>query len=215
MKIFFSLIKSFINDFRARKGGYIFISDILIKINSLILSFLIVRIISSEEYGNISYARAVIFPLTAFIGLGANHALLRFGPIQKSKITKWNIFRYSEKKGFIASLLLVLIVIISSSTLTKNLPGSKLFLIVLSFQLLFNHLNLTLKNLMRILKFNKLYGFSGISQSIILLILSIGLAIFFKGNGYVVAISLTPLVTYLLYRRFFKNFPKSIIKINY
>ena len=64
MKIFFSLIKSFINDFRARKGGYIFISDILIKINSLILSFLIVRIISSEEYGNISYARAVIFPLT-------------------------------------------------------------------------------------------------------------------------------------------------------
>lgn len=214
MKQFFAHGLGFIKEFRKRKGGYIFISDILIKFNGLLLSFLIVRILTSKEYGDISYARSIIFPLTSFIGLGANHALLRFGAIQKSHIGKWQIFRYSLIKGSFGSLIMVIIIIALSSVVTRNLPGAKIYLCLLSFQLLSSHLNLTLRNLMRILKFNKLYGYSGIFQSSVIIILSIGLALLFKGNGYAIAIALTPLIVYLVYRRCFEGFPFGKVKLN-
>jgi O-antigen/teichoic acid export membrane protein len=204
----------FISEFRSRQGGYVFFAKILVKFNALILSILIVRIVPMDEYGYLSYALSIIFLLTAFMGFGANHALLRYGAIQKTYLSKWNVFKYAQRNGFYNSLVLVALVIGFSSLLTNNLPGAQLYLCILSLQLLFSHWNQTQKSLFRVLRLNKLYGYSGILQSTILLVLSITLALLYGVTGYAIAMVLAPLFTFLVYLRLFNKAPKASIKIS-
>lgn len=200
-------IYSFISDFKERKGGFIMGSDLLIKINGFILSILIVRLLDKENFGLISYSRSLLFPFLAFVGMGANHALLRFGPIRSSRFEKWTIYKYSQKTGIIGSLLLIIIFFIISFYASNNMPQARIYIFILSFQIFSTHLILTLKSLMRILKLNKLYAFSGITQSGLLLILGLSFTYLFGGIGYVLSIVICPLLCYFLYDRFFKNFP--------
>lgn len=208
MNGYLKTLTTYIQEYRSRKGGYVFIANILIKFNSLLLSLFIVRLISKDVFGEISYALSIIFPLTAFIGFGANHSLLRFGAIQETFLHKWTIFKYAQKVGTYGSLILVTLLISLSFLITKNSPGAEIFLIILSFQLLFNHWNLTQKSLFRILRLNNLYGYSGIFQSVILLVTSIILVLLFGGIGYVLAIVLAPLLAFVFYRNYFKSFPE-------
>lgn len=202
-------IFAFISGFKRRKGAFIAGSELLIKINSLILSILVVRLIDKDSFGLISFSRSLIFPVLAFVGMGANHALLRFGPIQNSKLKKWTLYKYSRKFGIFGSFLLVIIFLTISFFASKNLPQSRIYILILSFQILSSHFILTLKSLMRILNLNKLYAYSGITQSSLFLILCLTLTYMFEGIGYVLSIAIAPLLSYSIYRRFFKKFPST------
>jgi len=148
------------------------------------------------------------------MGFGANHALLRHGAIQKTYLSKWNVFKYAQRNGSYNSLILVALVIGFSSFLTNNLPGAQLYLCILSLQLLFSHWNQTQKSLFRVLRLNKLYGYSSILQSIILLVLSITLALLYGVTGYAIALVLAPLFTFLVYLKLFNKSPKASKKIS-
>lgn len=198
---------SFLSEFNQRKGSYIFGSDLLIKINGLLLSVIVVRLFDKDTFGAISYSRSLLFPMLAFVGMGANHALLRFGALRKSKLEKWIVYKYANSKGLIGSAIVAAVFLFIGFFASRKLPEARIFLLILSLQIFSTHLIVTFRSLTRILKLNKLYAFSGLTQSVLLLVLGYCLTYFFDGYGYVLSIVLSPLLCYFFYTRYVNNLP--------
>jgi O-antigen/teichoic acid export membrane protein len=188
-----------------RGAQYIFISEIFSRFISLVLSVIIIRLISKGEFGLISYAQSIVLPLTPFIGLGASHALLRFGAIEKTTDGKWGIYKYAEKYGFYGSLILVIVLISFSKLFFIKIPNSIPYILILSVQLLSNHFKLLLQSMVRVLKKNRLYAIITIVQSIILITVSVPIAYLYKGFGYIIVMSITPLITFVYIKNRYKE----------
>jgi O-antigen/teichoic acid export membrane protein len=192
-------LKAFIEGFVRRDGLSVFLSTFLIKFFGVILSVAVVRLLPVKEYGYIAFAMSVVGILRAFGGLGSNWSLLRFGPLLPSFYGKFKMFKYSITKGSFYTLGLILIIIFGSFFLPANLENSQPYLIILGIGILFTFLFESLKSYFRIIGRNKIYSKANVVGAFILLILAICLSYFFDGYGYVIAIVLAPLLSFLLY----------------
>ena len=99
-------IKRTLKSFNDRGGWHIFTSNILLKIVQFILGILIIRLLTKEDYGNLSYALTFIQLLVPFSGAGLFWSLLHFGPIQENLEDKVKLFNFSLKRGFIYSFFI-------------------------------------------------------------------------------------------------------------
>lgn len=195
----------FINDFRKRDGYSVFISTFLVKAINAFLSILIVRVLSQEEFGDISFAIAVTSVLSVFGGLGANWSLLRFGSSLNSQIKKLYLLKYSLKNGTSFTFFLIVLTICFSFFLPENLQNARIYLIILSFTLLTNFYYELIKSFFRIINKNKIYSKSNIFGSVIYFCLSIILALLFDGLGYSLALVLSPFIAFVIfYQKIYK-----------
>lgn len=193
---------SFIKSFLKRDGLSVLISTFLIKFIGMISSVLIVRILSQDAYGSISFAISIVGVLAAFEGLGSTYSLLRYGSRLSSNYDKYNLYRYSLKKGLLYSLLFIsIIILLIILFLPNNLKDSVGYIVILSCSIFTGFcFNLSL-SYFRIIGRNKVYSFANVIGSLITSIFVIAFAYFLKGYGYVIALTCAPLITFLYFRR--------------
>jgi len=165
------------------------------------LSVLTVRLLTQEDYGNISFALSIIAIASAFSGLGAYWSLLRFGPTLRSFSERHTIFIYTIKKGTIFTFGILTILIVFSFFLPKSINHSKIYLIILSFSLVTQFLYESYKSYLRIINRNRAYSYSNVVGSIFSFLFGVILSILFSGKGYAFSIVLAPLFSFLYFSK--------------
>lgn len=185
-------IKNTFLSFQQRGGFHIFLSTILLRIIQFVVGVFIIRLLSKEDYGNLSYALTITQLIIPFSGAGLYLSLLHFGPIQNEFENKIKLFKFSIQRGFFYSILLVLLVIGLSGLVSISMPGSVSYLRLFSIYILSYYLFYTAVSFQRVLKKNKAYASSLLLNSILVLILSMAGVFLAKGKGYVLGFSIAP-----------------------
>ncbi|MCE2572592.1 polysaccharide biosynthesis C-terminal domain-containing protein [Motilimonas eburnea] len=79
---------NFIKGFIERGGAWVFGSSLLVKILAFILSIVVVRLVSIEEFAIISIYKNFFLIALPLLGLGLNHSLLYYGSKHRTKAKK-------------------------------------------------------------------------------------------------------------------------------
>ncbi|MCB9360266.1 MAG: oligosaccharide flippase family protein [Flavobacteriales bacterium] len=184
----------FLNNFKNRKGGYVFLSIILNKVFGFLLSLYVINQLTTSEFGYIAYSYNIISFIIPFAGFGIFQSLSRYGPIQESQNKKRSLFKFVLYRGILASFVLIVAVIIFATLLPLSIPESYNYLILISFLILSLFIFEVIKIYYRVFHLNKLFAYIEISQSIILLVAGVILTYFWGGYGYILVLILNPLI---------------------
>ena len=208
------LIKNYILDFFNRSGSYVFSATIFARIFSFIASWLALKLISNDELGVVLFAYNIIVFLIPISGFGIHQSLIRYGALLKSKEEKNSLFLYVFKKGFLASIVLIILIILSSFLITFKFENTQLYVIILSFIILPSFLFEIIRTQFRLHHNNKSYAYTEFIHSVILLFSVFILSYLFKELGYAIALLITPLITSLLFIKRLKIDFKSKLKLS-
>lgn len=192
----------FIKDFIKRKGITVGFASAIEKIGGLLMVLIATHLIPKEEFGLITYANTTLLFLIPFIGFGMHQGLIRYGSLTGSQILKKHLFFITFKKGLFFSLLLVIIIVLLSPVITYNLKDSRLYLFVLSVQLVSLFVFEMLRIYARLINLNKLFAQMGIAKAFVLVSFAFVLTIGFNGMGYAISLAFSPLLisVYYLYK---------------
>lgn len=184
--------------FQKRGGVHIFSSTILLRIIQFILGILIIRLLSKEEYGNLSYALTLTQLIIPFSGAGLYLSLLHFGPIQTELKAKVELFNFSIQRGFLYSLIVMIAMIGLGQLVSLRMPGSVSYFRLFSIYILSYYLFQTAVSFLRVLKKNKAYAASLLLNSFLVFILSLAGVFLSKGIGYTIGFSIAPAISALV-----------------
>ena len=107
MNIIIQYIKNFLN----RSGSYVFLATILGRVLSFIASWIALKFIENDALGVVLFAYNIILFVIPISGFGLHQSLIRYGSLAKSSEEKDSILAYVFKKGIVACLVLITIVI--------------------------------------------------------------------------------------------------------
>lgn len=203
----------FIEGFVKRKGISVGFSSAIEKTGGFLLVLIATHLIPKEEFGLITYANTTIAFLVPFIGFGIHQGLIRYGSIAGSQIVKKHLFFLTFKKGLLFSALLVLFILLLAPLTTHNLPHAKLYLFILSIQLVSLFVFAMLRIYARLINLNKLFAQMGIVKTILLVSLAFVLTLGFNGIGYAISLALAPLLAALYYLVKLKLIPIKITNV--
>lgn len=195
-------LKSFIAEFRNKKGSSILFAALVEKIGGFLLFLIVLNFIPKKEFGLIVYANTTLDFIIPFIGFGIHQGLIRFGSLSKSQINKKKLFLITFKKGWKYSLILAGGVVLLSPLITYNSSDSLPYLLILSFQLVSLFLFEILRIYVRLINLNQLYSKITIIKTIVLISFTAIMTLNLSGIGYVLSLSLTPLFIafYFIYK---------------
>lgn len=194
-------LKLFIKGFVKRGGVLVFLSTFLGKFMTAFLSIIVVRMVTKSEYGDIAFILSFFAILVIFSGLGGNYSLLRFGAITKAISARKHYYKYTLNKGLKYAVYLAILTIILALVLPFFDRRIKVLLVFMSFALITYYLLDVLKNYFRIINVNKMFAKLNVYFSITSLVLTVGLTFMFEAYGYIVALSLSPLLVFLFFSR--------------
>lgn len=181
--------------FKDRGGIHIFASTILLRIIQFVLGVLIIRFLTKEDYGNVSYSFSIIQLLVPFSGLGLHLALLHFGPNMKTETEKIALFGFTVQKGIIYSFITSAVIFLFSGIMAARMPGAAVYLKIFSLYIISYFLFYVCISFIRIKKENRKYAASLLANSILVFVLSMTGVILFGGKGYAVGFIAAPAVT--------------------
>jgi len=190
-----AIIKRTINSFHKRGGFHIFISTIFLRIIQFVLGVLIIRLLTKEDYGNLSYAITITQLIIPFSGAGLFLSLLHFGPIQNDLKDKVNLLNFTIRRGGIYSLIVIVLMIGLAQLVAIRMPGSVIYLRWFSIYIISYFLFQTAVSFLRVMKRNKAYAASLLLNSILVFVLSLLGIYLSKGIGYTIGFSLAPALT--------------------
>ncbi|MEN8125078.1 MAG: polysaccharide biosynthesis C-terminal domain-containing protein [Bacteroidota bacterium] len=194
-----SNFKNFISEFLNRDGFHILYATILARILSFFASWIALQLIPNFELGLVIYAINIISLIIPLSGLGASQGLLRYGALLSTREEKNKLFVYVLKKGSVLSIFLIIITILLSGFLTGKLIDSKPYLIAASITIFTLFLLDSLKTQFRVLHQNKLFASTEILYNILLVMMVFFGSYFFKESGYIAALIIAPLLTFLIF----------------
>lgn len=198
MNIIIQYIKNFLN----RSGSYVFLATILGRVLSFIASWIALKFIENDALGVILFAYNIILFVIPISGFGLHQSLIRYGALAKSSEEKDSILAYVFKKGIIACLVLITIVISISLFINFKFKNTLFYVVLLSFTIIPSYLLEIIRAQFRLQHNNKSFAFTEGVQSIILLLSVLVLSYLYKELGYAIALLLTPLLTSII---FFKS----------
>lgn len=198
-------IKITLQSFRNRGGMHIFFSTILLRVIQFILGIIIIRLLTKEDYGNLSYALSITQLILPFSGAGLYISLLHFGAIQKSDDDKLKLFVHTIQRGFLYSLFIVIPVFLLSNYITWNMPGASIYLKIFSFYIISYYLFYSVMSFIRIKKQNKKYAISLVANSLLVFGLSILGVYLAQGKGYAWGFLTAPAITGIIILLIIKN----------
>ena len=190
-----NFLKTYIQNFLSRSGSYVFIATIFSRVFSFLASWLALQFISNKELGVVLFAYNIILFLIPISGFGLHQSLIRYGALLKTKEEKNSLFLYVFRKGILASLILILLIIIASFFITFKFENTQTYLIILSFIILPSFIFEIIRAQFRLNHNNKSFAFTEFVHSILLLLSVFLLSYFFKEIGYTIALLITPLLT--------------------
>ena len=207
-----NLLKTYIKNFLQRSGSYIFTATIFSRIFSFFASWLALQLITNEALGNVLFAYNIILFIIPICGLGLHQSLIRYGSFLTTNEEKNTLFLYVLKKGILASLFLIFLIIIVSFFINFQFENTQFYIILLSFIILPSFILAIIQSQFRLNYDNKSFAFTEIIQSILLVISVFLLSYFYQEKGYAIALIVTPLATSLLFLKRLKIDFKSKIK---
>jgi O-antigen/teichoic acid export membrane protein len=145
------------------------------------------------------FAYNIIVFLIPISGFGLHQSLIRYGALIKSDEEKNSLFLYVLKKGIVASLGLITLIITCSFFINFQFKDTQSYIIILSFLVLPSFLLEVIRAQFRLKHNNKAYAYTEFLHSIILLTSILLLSYFFKEVGYAIALLITPLLTSLFF----------------
>lgn len=198
MNIIIQYIKNFLN----RSGSYVFLATILGRILSFIASWIALKFIENDALGVVLFAYNIILFVIPISGFGLHQSLIRYGSLAKSSEDKDSILAYVFKKGIVACLVLITIVISISLFINFKFENTLFYIVLLSFTIIPSYLLEIIRAQFRLQHNNKSFAFTEGVQSVILLLSVLLLSYLYKELGYAIALLLTPLLTSII---FFKS----------
>jgi len=180
-------------------GFSVIFSAIIEKVGGFILVLISTYFLSKENFGLVVYANTALVFLFPFIGLGIHQSLLRFGSLRNSQVEKKILFNLIFKKGAIYSGLLILLIVFFAPVITLNIKGSRIYLIILSIQLISLFVYEMIRIYSRLIHLNKLYSQITIVKIVFMVLVSYILTLKYGAIGYTISLSLAPLVVSIYY----------------
>ncbi len=194
-----TLLKDYIQNFLSRAGSYILFATICSRILSFVASWLALQFIENKELGVVLFAYSIVAFLTPIGGFGLHQSLIRYGALLKSKPEKDSLFVYVLKKGILASILLISIIIIIAHCIPFQFQKTTYYLTLLSFLIIPSFVFEIIRAQFRLNHNNKLFAYAEITHSIILVVSVYILSYLYTEVGYIIALISTPLFTSLFF----------------
>ena len=171
-----------------------FASSLFTKICSFLTSLILIRILSPDEFGVLSYVFSALAFFIPFSGGGMQHSFLRYAPMFVDKKDKLGLFQHSFFRGllfsfFLAFVLFLLMPWLNSAVGKTSTYFSWLILYLFSFFLLE-----LVKIRYRVEDQNKKYAGIDAYTSALVLFFGTGLAYFYGSLAYVIVFVTVPLV---------------------
>ncbi len=180
-------------------GGHIFFANIVSKLLSFSCSVAAIRLLTADSYGVITYALSVVLFLVPFMGGGSHFGILRFGPLQKSKSMKEKLYKMSLQKGSFFNILLFLILLTLAFLPLFDIEKTRTFILILSLQIFILFPFELIKSHFRILMKNRTYAYIDVVFYSFQIFLVFTLTPFYNEWGYIAALTLSPLITFIIY----------------
>lgn len=192
-------IKQYINGFLQRAGSYVLLATIFARLLSFLASWLALQFIDNKELGIVIFAFTIISFFIPLGGFGLHQSLIRYAALLKTNTQKNNLFIYCFKKGLIASILLIIIIILGSFLVDFSFEKTRNYIIFLALIIIPSYIFELIKIQFRLRHQNKLFATTELIYTIILVISVFVLSYFYKEQGYAIALFITPLLACLLF----------------
>ena len=166
---------------------HIFTGNILIKAISFISSFLIVRLVTKEEYASFSYAENIYNYVNLLAGMGLGAALIKVVAENESMMIKKAYTKFSFKIGLIFQITIVITIVILFNFIEIPFSQTKNLIIGLSLVPIFDFILQIFQGYNRGTAKNKEFAKVGVVQSLILTFFTVVLVLYFGVFGTVIA----------------------------
>lgn len=97
---------NFLKEFYKNHGFLVFVSFFIQKLSAFIISLIVIRLLTKEEFGLLSIVPAVFVMFAPFTGLGLPVGLLRYGSLVKDENQKRKFISTMFRDGFYFQILL-------------------------------------------------------------------------------------------------------------
>jgi O-antigen/teichoic acid export membrane protein len=177
----------------------VFFATIISRLLSLLASWVALQFIDNTALGVVLFSYNIILFLLPISGLGLPQSLIRFSALNKNKEDRNTIFLYVLKYGFLSSLAMILLIIISSFFIPFQFEKAQSYMIILSFLIIPSFLLEIVRAQLRLNHDNKNFAYSEFLYSIIFVLLIICLTFYFKETGYIISLLLAPILALLFF----------------
>ena len=192
-------IRDFIGAFTSGKGNQVLFATLFARLANFIVNLSIVRLLTTDDYGNLSYAFTIISFIMPFLGGGILPGLIRYGATRSGQLEKKYYVRFALKKGLLVSLGILLITCLVAGLLTAKLPDALPYLLVLVFQLFGLLIFRSVGAYCMLVHRNGWYARLEFTLSFLYLTGNISAALLFGGMGYVISLVTIPLLLGIYY----------------
>lgn len=188
-----------INNFIDKKGFYVFGSSLISKLCSFLTSIILIRVLSPQDFGVLSYALSSLAFFIPFSGGGMQHSFLRFAPLSKEIEFRNSLFFLSLYRGLLLSLGIFILLYLCIPWLSSRWPNSERYFYVLGFYLFGFFIIDLVKNRFRVENNNKTYASIEASCALIVFVFGGLMAYFFGALAYLFALVSVPIILGLFY----------------
>lgn len=192
-------IKEYINGFINRSGSYVLFSTMAARVLSFLGSWIALQLIEAKELGVILFAYGIVQFIIPIGGFGLHQSLIRYGALLKSEDEKQQLFSYVLKKGIVASIAIILILVGIGYFIPFQFDKTYGYFSILSLSILTVFILEIIKIQFRLQHKNRLYAITEFWYNIILTGLIFGLSYLFQGMGYIIALIVSPVLTALFF----------------
>ena len=192
-------IKEYINGFINRSGSYVLFSTMAARVLSFLGSWIALQLIEAKELGVILFAYCIVQFIIPIGGFGLHQSLIRYGALLKSEDEKQQLFSYVLKKGIVASIAIILILVGIGYFIPFQFDKTYGYFSILSLSILTVFILEIIKIQFRLQHKNRLYAITEFWYNIILTGLIFGLSYLFQGMGYIIALIVSPVLTALFF----------------
>ena len=192
-------IKEYINGFINRSGSYVLFSTMAARVLSFLGSWIALQLIEAKELGVILFAYSIVQFIIPIGGFGLHQSLIRYGALLKSEDEKQQLFSYVLKKGIVASIAIILVLVGIGYFIPFQFDKTYGYFSILSLSILTVFILEIIKIQFRLQHKNRLYAITEFWYNIILTGLIFGLSYLFQGMGYIIALIVSPVLTALFF----------------
>lgn len=176
--------------------GHLFGSSVLNKILGLLSSVIIVRLIPKEDYGIYANSNNILALFCVFEGLGMTTALLQYGCTTEGH-EKQQVWSFTFYISLFFQTLLSIIIAVCACLISFNMKGTGPYLFALSFLPLFRSVRDMQNIYMRTEFRNKEYALANNFYTIVTVVMSIVLSLFYYTYGLIIATYISAIMSIL------------------
>ncbi len=192
-------IKEYINGFLSRSGNYVLLSTLFSRGLSFLGSWIALQLIEEKELGVILFAFSIIQFIIPIGGFGLHQSLIRYGALLKSDSEREELFGYVLKRGIQTSLAIIGVMLAVGYLIPFQFQSTYPYFGILSISVLTFFIFEIVKVQFRLQHRNKEYALAEFWYNVILTALIFGLATYFGGYGYIIALIISPLLSGLFF----------------